>query len=267
MIYFYSGTGNTRFCAEQIAEILHDRVHFIFSEGELPLPRKGERIGFMFPIYSWGVPPAMTKFISSLPSEYLRDRYLWGCCTCGDEAGIAMDLFSKHIEKERGCRADALFSIIMPNDYVMLPGFDVDPDEVAEKKLAHAPERIKQIAEKIQAEEQIIDVVRGSMPSLRTRLVFPLFKHWGVNPKKWRVSDNCISCGRCATTCPSGNIILTALLEHEPTENQNIKGKKRPTWGSNCLSCCACFHVCPTRAIDYGRTTISKGQYSHFLKK
>lgn len=255
MIYYYSGTGNTRYAARQLATMLGSGLHCITAEGEVPMPAIGESVGFMFPIYSWGVPPVMTTFIRSLGAESLRGRYLWGVCTCGDEAGIAMRLFSRQISRLRGSAPEALFSLIMPNDYVLLPGFDVDTAEVAAAKLTAAPERLWQISGTIgERRTGVMDVHEGSWPALRTRLVFPLFRKWGVNPGRWQVSQACVSCGRCARVCPVGNIVMKGTPAH-------------PVWGKHCQSCCACFHICPARAIDYGTFTRGKGQYYHPCEK
>ncbi|MBD5232266.1 MAG: 4Fe-4S binding protein [Bacteroidales bacterium] len=246
MIYYYSGTGNTCHVASRLAEQLGERLHFIPQE-DAPLPRPGESVGFLFPIYSWGVPPIVTEFIERLGADALSGRYVWGACTCGDEAGIAMRLFNRQIKRLRGTPAAACFSVIMPNDYVLLPGFDVDTPEVAERKLAAAPARINEIAAAV-AEKRtgLFDVHEGSMPALRTRLVFPLFRRWGVNARYWAVSDECVSCGRCAEVCPVGNIEMTG---------------GHPLWHENCLSCCACYNVCPMAAISYRTFTRGKGQY------
>lgn len=259
MIFYYSGTGNTRHCASRLAEALGESLVEIpslvgtpYKEGKkhpgIPWPElaEGERIGFMFPIYSWGIPPIVGYLLSVLPQGYLSGHYAWGACTCGDEAGIAMRLFSRKIRKNRGHAPQAVWSIIMPNDYVLLPGFDVDSTAVAQSKIEKSEARLTEIAAKISAQEEgIFDVHEGSLPALRTRLTFPLFKKWGINPKRWHVdTDRCIRCGKCSRACPIGNIADTP-----------------PRWEEHCLSCCACFHICPVRAIDYGHFTQGKGQY------
>lgn len=247
MICYHTGTGNTRACARLLSQELGgERLHRITSR---PLPElaSGERLILMFPIYSWGVPPVMTGFVKSLGGETLKGREIWAICTCGDEAGVAMRRISAQIAAMRGEKPQGLWSVQMPNDYVLLPGFTVDPKDVADAKLRAMAAKIKDIARTIKSGKRgVYDVVEGSLPRLRS-MVFPLFEHWGVNPAKWHVdSGKCISCGKCAKACPVANITLRQGL---------------PTWGGNCLSCCACFHVCPERAIDYGIFTRGKGQY------
>lgn len=260
MIFYYSGTGNTKWAARQMAELTGDDALFFIpdllrdidsgaTDAAKIFAEQGDyqQIGIMFPIYSWGVPPIVSRFVSEVLKCARRDVYLWAVCTCGDEAGIAMRCLKQEIIKSTGREPDSIFSLIMPNDYVLLPGFNVDSEELAEQKLHAAPARLSQISSIINAHERgVYDVKEGSLPWLRTRFTFPLFRRWGVNTKRWKVSDACISCGKCERSCPAKNIKLT-------------DGK--PVWGDNCYSCCACFHVCPAKAISYSKITRNKGQY------
>lgn len=135
----------------------------------------------------------------------------------------------------------------MPNVYVLLPGFDVDKKEVERKKLAAAPARIDEIAAQVKRREHVTDVTLGSWPRLKTTVVYPLFLKYGINTKKFRSTDACISCGRCAEVCPQENINLA---------------DGRPQWDDDCSSCLGCYHACPTQAIEYGTATRGKGHYS-----
>lgn len=253
MIFYYSGTGNSAYAAHSLSEMIGEDSVLInmapvaISKFQTPDSLHTEMVGFVFPIYSWGIPPLVLKYISELPAELLRDKYIWAVCTCGDEAGVAMKKLSRFVNKIAGKPIDAMYSLIMPNNYVLLPGFSVDTAEVAESKLQHAPERISVIASQIKHRlTGVNDVHTGSMPALRS-MVWLLFVRWGINPKKWHASDACIGCGKCAKVCPCANI--------------TYDDASRPVWGNECASCCACFHVCPTRAIDYGSITKDKKQY------
>lgn len=224
-------------------------MDIVKTRSNFPRPEKDEPIGIMFPIYCWGVPPVVTEFIGRfLSGSISRQQYVWAVCTCGDEAGVAMKRLDSTLKKARGRGADALWSVIMPNTYVMLPGFDVDSVEVEKAKLARAPERLEEIAAGIRRRATgVYDVTQGSLPGLRSA-VFPIFKKWGVNTKWWHVSEACIGCGKCAQVCPAHNITMRDT---------------RPEWGKNCFSCCACFHCCPVKAISYSSFTKNKSQY-HF---
>lgn len=262
MIYFFSGTGNSRFAAHQLGCAIADSTRFIpdLNPYREKLPLDGENpegasatrltgVGFVFPVYSWGVPPIVLDFISKLPQawvEGVREAHLpiWCVATCGDETGNAVEMLRSALRK-RGLQLAGAWSVIMPNVYVLLPGFGVDSEALAKRKMEAAAERIAGIGRRINAREWEVDVHTGSVPALRS-LAFPLFRRWGVDTRKWHSTDACTGCGACARACPAGNIAMVG---------------RRPQWGTDCLSCCACFHVCPEGSVQYGRITRRMGQY------
>lgn len=239
MIYYFSGTGNTRFAAHSLAEHLHTHATLITHAAAAPEDAEG----IMFPIYSWGVPPIILEFAATLKNT----SEVWAVATCGDETGDAPAMLRSHLER-LGIRLSAFYSIIMPNNYVLLPGFDTDSAEVEESKLQAVPDRLKSIASAIASGNPSDSYTAGKWPRLKTRAVYPLFSRWGIFPERWKASEHCIGCGKCSRVCPLKNIAMR---------------DNRPVWGDRCASCLACYHYCPTHAVAYGNITRHKGQY-HF---
>lgn len=245
MIYWFSGTGNSHFVATELGKALGQELQFMPTATFTASSIEPNGIGLVFPVYSWGVPPIVLDFITRLPKEIITESgYVWAVMTCGDETAQAPEMLARAL-RHRGMRLNACWSIIMPNNYVLLPGFDVDPKDIALQKLNAAPARIARIADEIRKQLQGIDVTRGSYPHLKS-MVWPLFKRWGVFPSKWRYTDECVGCGRCAAVCPTNNITIVDI---------------HPVWGSDCCSCVACYHSCKSKAIQYGKFTQGKGQY------
>lgn len=251
MILYYSGTHNTRFVAQSLAELLGDACEFIPHLDARTIKFVGREVLILaFPVYSWGVPPIVLDFIARLPEEFTDNIRKRGIpviviCTAGDEVARTPEMIEKYLAK-RGLPLTAIWSVIMPNDYVLLPGFDVDSEALVERKQNDAKKRVRAIASKIISQEWEHDVVVGSLPGLKTALIYPLFVRWGIKPERWKASDQCIGCGQCRSVCPVGNINM----------NNN-----RPEWSRKCISCTACYQVCPVRAISYGGFTKGKGQY------
>ncbi len=215
---------------------------------------KDKSVGFVFPVYSWGVPPIVIDFINRLPEamiESMRKQraYVWCVATCGDETGMAVSMLKKVLGR-RGIELSSSWSLLMPNVYVLLPGFGVDPKDVEERKLKEAVGRIEEISSAIMKKERVEDVHLGPLPRLKTTLIYPLFKRWGVNTKKWHYTDACIGCGKCSKVCPVGNIAME---------------DGHPHWGTDCTSCCACYHACPTHSAQYGGITKKEGQYKDWI--
>lgn len=249
MIYYFTGTGNSGYVAHQLGNQLLEKPYFMNNTA--PIDPEGESIGFVFPVYSWGVPPNVEDFILRLTLSF-RQRVnveqipVWVVMTCGDEVAMAPEMIKK-IFRKIGIKTESIWSVIMPNNYVILPGFDVDSKEIEQRKLSEAPTRIREIVNGIKSHRSVTDVVRGSIPRIKTGLIYPLFKRWGIFPKKWSSTDACVGCGICVKSCPQKNITLNT--------------EKRPIWGMDCCSCLACYHSCPRHAVEYGKETRKKGQY------
>lgn len=92
MIFYFSGTGNSKWIAERLSEYTDDALVDISTLNEVPAIDKEERLGFVFPIYAWGVADPMMTFIGKLPHT---DAFTFGICTCGADAGLAMKRLNK----------------------------------------------------------------------------------------------------------------------------------------------------------------------------
>lgn len=256
MIFYFSGTGNSTFVATTLANFLSLKLKFIPEVEIDKLESPEERILFVFPVYSWGIPPLVGKFIRDLGIDFWNEVKGSGLpvdCVmiCGDEVALAPEMIDNELKKF-GLQLNSIWSVIMPNNYVLLPGFNVDSKEVEQKKLKNCEGRILEIAQGLNRGDKIIDVVRGSMPWIKSKIVYPLFKKWGIFPKKWHYTSSCISCGKCAAICPMLNVTMK---------------EAHPKWGTKCCSCLGCYHICPVHAVEYGKETKKKGQYIFPLTK
>lgn len=255
MIVWFSGTGNSRFVAERLAADLGDRM-LRLSPGLEQICPDDRRVIWVCPVYSWGLPPHVRSAMRRVEvgsSGVVHHLVL----TCGDDVGLTPQMWRKDMQK-RSMTAGLAFSVTMPNNYVCLPGFDVDSREVADAKLAQAPQRIGEISRLIAAwrvgMEAKDDVVRGRFAWMKTRVIYPWFVRYAMSPKPFRYTGACISCGKCAAVCPLCNVDM-----------RHNDGRKYPEWGSYCALCLACYHVCPRHAVEYGSATESKGQYQRFV--
>ena len=252
MIFCFSATGNSLWAARCLAQATGERIVDIptatdRAEFSYSL-RYGERIGWVFPIHSWGIPPLVENFIDKVSIEGITGAtYCYMLATCGDDCGLAARMLATRL---RTITLSAAFSLQMPNTYILLPGFNVDSPQLEASKLAAAQKRIAEIAEAIIDHRHSWQVVEGSCAWLKSRVLRPLFYRFLVRATKFNVdADRCHGCRLCQKVCPLHNI---------STDDDG-----HPKWHQNCITCLACMHRCPAHAINYGSATKSKGRYHH----
>ena len=137
MIFYFSGTGNSKWIANQLSKEQKEELVFIPDAlknrtFEFCL-REDEKIGFVFPVYSWAPPEIVLNFIRQLSLKGYKRQYLFFGCSCGDDTGLTQQVLEKALS-HKGWKCHAGFSVTMPNNYVLLPGFDVDKKELEKKK-------------------------------------------------------------------------------------------------------------------------------------
>lgn len=251
MIIVFSGTGNSLFVAKELRKHLGDEIVTLPTSEKLTV--KDERVIWVFPVYSWGVPPVVKRWISKLQIAYGHKYRHFAVMTCGDDCGLADGMWRSALARRAWIGLSA-YSVTMPNTYVLMKGFDVDPIDVAEAKVKAAVPRCADIARRIKAqceqfpfEAQYIenDIVRGRFAWIKTKIIYPWFVRFAMSPEPFYATDDCISCAVCAKNCPLKNITM-----HE--------GK--PAWGKDCALCLRCYHICPRHAVAYSTATIGKGQ-------
>ena len=241
MIYYFSGTGNSKWIAQELARLTGDEVQSIaalLSEKPTAVFAENDaRIGIVFPIYAWGAPLLVEQFCKQI--KLASGAYPYVVCTCGDEAGKAILRLKKMFAYQ------AAWSVKMPNNYIA--GFDVDSPELEQQKISDAGERVKGIAEAVLAKSNVYDVNEGSGAGVKTAIVRPMFNRFARGTSRFSVDESCNACGLCARICPIQAIQLK-------------DGK--PVWvKKDCTQCMGCINRCPQRAIQIGSGTRDRGRY------
>lgn len=252
MIFYFSGTGNSLWVARSLAEAFSERLVAmgdyltgnVFDEPSFSLA-ENERVGFVSPVHSWGIPQLVKDFIRKVCFENNATPFIYGIFTCGDDCGYTKQMFH-NVLTERGWSSRHVYSVKMPNNYIVFPGFDVDDKELERKKKDDAKQLLPRLIRSIAEDKPEDCYITGKMPFLKSRVIYPLFCKYGLNSKPFHATEKCIACGVCVRRCPTKNIHLV---------------DDKPVWGNNCTQCLACLHYCPVRAIEYGKMTQKKGRY------
>ena len=253
MIFYFSGTGNTRWAAERLAEVTGERLLFIPEElkkgaNDYEL-QEGERLGFCFPVHGWQPPRIVRRFIRQSTFHLSPSTFVYALVTCGDSIGRTMEILSKELAP-KGLQAQSLFSLVMPESYVCLPFMYTDSPEREKEKITKATDDLEHYATMIvERKRGEVHTVRGVTPWTFSHVIGAYFNARMISDKKFTVdNDLCIHCGRCQKACPTSDIIMNNGL---------------PTWqhDGSCTNCLACYHHCPQHAINYGKITLQRGQY------
>ena len=137
--------------------------------------------------WAWAPPAIVMEFIKKISFTNYNNQYIFFICSCGDEAGLTQKIMDEIVcKKEWSWKAG--FSIIMPNNYVSLPGFDTDPKELEQKKLDDSVVEIKRINEILaNRTENCFECKKGSFAFLKSRIINPLFNKYQVTAKPFHV--------------------------------------------------------------------------------
>ncbi len=251
MIFYFTGTGNSQWVADQLGSRLDQRVFSIAtllknSSFRYALAEQ-EAVIFVFPVHCWGPPSLVTAFIRNLSLEGYNGQPVYVVCTCGDDCGYS-DRMVAQLLRQKGWELTGCWSVTMPNNYILLPGFDVDSAEETHGKLDRAVGSVERIGETIARGELFDGYTTGRFTWVKSRVIWPWFVKFALGKNAFYATEACTHCGLCEKICPTGTIYME---------------RDTPRWKPTCVQCLACIHRCPVRAIESGKTTLRKGRYHY----
>lgn len=232
-IYYFSGTGNTKKCAEAFGLALKNKGEtelFAIENGqEKFMPAKTILIGY--PVHGFGAPQVILDFAKTLPAG---ENLFFIFKTSGEPLRLNDDSSHslRNILTKKGYRFGGEYHYVMPYNMIFR-----HTDEMASKMFLTAKERIQKDAEDIAEgkERKKKILLRAKMAYFINRIERPGVR---FNGKLFRVKKKlCIHCDRCIKNCPVNNISYANGKFH---------------FGSKCLLCARCSFLCPKDAIRIG---------------
>ncbi|MCL1905111.1 MAG: EFR1 family ferrodoxin, partial [Methanomassiliicoccaceae archaeon] len=141
MIFYFSATGNSRYAAERLAEILDDEAMPIQEAlKNSDIMEVSGTMGIVIPVYFLGVPTIVSEFITKLK---MNDGVkVFSVFTYGGAQGSASKMLKKEFLKT-GIIVTHSFEIRMPENYV--PKYKVVGKEKQDAMLKAADEKIDRI--------------------------------------------------------------------------------------------------------------------------
>lgn len=239
VLYYFSGTGNTRLCAKYIAKHLNeygfevDLFEYKIPLKNVPNPNDYDYVGIGYPIHAFNVPAAFNKFLKQLPNVKNKKMFIFK--TSGEPYHLN-DCSSYHFYKKlikRGYKLIFEEHIILPYNIMFRY-----KDEVVKQQLLYCEPICQMIAKRISLGEE--EKVKYK---LRYRLISTLLRIEWIAPciNSWFSSINmkaCVDCGTCYNLCPTNAIY------------KDKKGKLKIS--SHCSMCMHCTMYCPHDAIKFG---------------
>ena len=237
MIFYFSATGNSLMAAKALAKEGERLVDMAAArkENAYNYTAKGERIGFVFPVYFYTLPDLVYDFVNKLSVSDVG--YVFAVITCGGSIGGTGKYLSKELKK-RGIVLDYVTPLLMPDNAVFYLNIKTEEENLA--CLERAKVCLEEIKKDIDAERK--KAAKGTS----ARWLRPLY-HLCTGTKSFSVTEDCIHCGMCARNCPEDAI--------EIVDGMPVWVKKK------CTKCAACINRCPRAAIQHGKATEKRQRY------
>lgn len=246
MVLYFSGTGNSRYAAQRIADALGDGLLCMndrIKVGDTSHVKTDEHLVIVTPTYAWRIPRLVENWLRQ--TELSGAKQAWFVMTCGSEIGNAAK-YNRALCLKKQLTYMGTAQIVMPENYIAM--FNAPQAEEARQIVAKAEPDIDRAASAIASGQAFPPPRNNLYDRFMSGPVNPIFYSFCVKTKAFAAGDTCTGCGQCAKLCPTNNIAI-----------QN----GRPVWGGDCTHCMACICHCPVEAIEYGKKSLGKPRY-HF---
>lgn len=246
-LFYFSGTGNSLKVARDLNEELEDSKLIPIAKAILEdnPTTDSEKVGFIFPLYYYGLPKIVYNFVESLNLD--NANYIFAIITrAGDDDGVPFIQLEKLL-RSKSKNLNAGYFIKMPDNFIIAT--NVIPEEERKILFEREEKEIKDISKSIKNNQNNLDIeiIEGKLNRIeRGNLRF----HTNVNKgdTAFFSDDSCNNCGICEKICPVNNIKLI---------------DRKPIWQQKCEQCLSCINYCPVQSIQFGKNTSGRERYHH----
>lgn len=231
---YFSGTGNTKFCAEKFVGQFEDTVMFSIEDcGAVPAISKSRDIVFAYPIYYSNMPKIVRDFIEKNFTLW-QEKNIFIIATMGlfsgDGAGVSARLFKRY-----GANIVGGLHVKMPDCIGNVKALKRTADE-NRRIVAEAVKKVADAAEMYKNKKPPHDGLNFfcRMAGLFGQRLYFYGKAKNYTDSLKINTSVCIGCGKCEKLCPMKNIHI---------ENGKAVSADR------CTMCYRCFVNCPKQAI------------------
>jgi len=241
-IYYFSGTGNSLKIARDIAERLEEcelvPIAKVWQQDQLA--STSEKVGFIFPLYYFGLPKIVYDFINNI--ELTKSNYFFAVITrAGDVDGAPLQQLDNILDTKTK-KLNAGFFVRMPSNFII--GYDITSEAVQKEFFENAINQVEKITNILKENGENFQNEKNISERMNKKFREKVY----ASDKSFYAEDNCTGCGICEDVCPVNNIVLTESL---------------PQWQHKCQQCLACINFCPEKAIQFGNKSLETGRYHH----
>ena len=238
IIFYFSGTGNSYWTAQEIGKHFSAEVKSVtdyMSEKDVIVI--DDVIGIVAPTHIMDLPWIMKEFL--LKISVVTKPYIFAVMTSNNgKSGKSFKNIDRAL-KHKNMQLSLTFDLQMPGNCVM------STEEENKQRLHDAPEIISDICNAItERKTNVTPTTKKINPQkfAKKTILNSVVTHFKVN-------ENCSNCGQCIKICPTNSI--------ESVAGKAVHHKK-------CAACYACLHWCPQHAIIVNVPTFKKmRQYHH----
>lgn len=235
LIHYFSGTGNTYHMVNVIKNQLIERgykVNILNIENDSNKQVIDYELHvFCYPIYGFGTPSIMLRYISNL--NHSRGNRAAVICTSAGEEGQALHHF-RYLLSKKGF--EVLWTEMVTYTHNFTQFLNPKSKEIETQVFRQAEIKITGIINKICKNEGYLKKRNIILLALYW-MVFTLFSKLArkLLGRMFIADDSCTSCKKCKKFCPAKAIRM-------------YNGK--PKWNLNCESCQRCINICPNKSIQ-----------------
>lgn len=232
-IYCFTSTGNSLFTARKLAEKIGADVKPMNSR---TVQCADDVIGFVVPVYFWGLPRIVERFVSDLQISN-KDAYVFAVTTSGGQASGILGRVKKLLAK-KGIPLQYGMNILSASDYI--PEYLPKDTEELRQRIDRC---ISEIASAVNSRQ--INSIKAYTPI--NWIAYRFYPKESCD-KDFTVAPACTGCGTCQKVCPVKNIVIK---------------DGQPDFQHKCEHCLACLHHCPAQAIDWKHKTQGKPRFKN----
>lgn len=245
LFLYFSGTGNSKFCAEYFASGCNgEKVLCTIENPEADeLIRKNKDIVLAYPVYYSNLPKILRDYMNNV-GELWRDKNVFLIATMGLFSGDGTGLAARVLKKYGACVVGGIH-LTMPDCILDVKALKKKPEENLElvRKAREKMDKVTLMYEQGKYPKEGLHWWNRMIGLFGQRLYFRgKTKHY--TDKLAIDIEKCVGCGKCQEICPMNNIKI---------ENQKAKASDK------CTMCYRCISNCPQKAITLiGKEVVSE---------